>query len=306
MKSIIIDCDTGNDDAVAIIFALANDLNVIGITTVGGNVTVDSCTLNTLKILELIGKNVPVYQGEQQPLSRKLTVLQEGLMGADDDLPAPITSPKPISATDFLRETFKEPSDTSILAIAPMTNIAKSQIRVAEITMMGGCPFPEPTKNRMGNMQNGIAEYNSWADPEAFKAVAANTKMINMIGLNITQSVMYNYRHEEKLRAINTKISNKVADLLSVLCDNDKRDFAHLCSFPNDPVRGMHDVVAAAYMVDRSIFKSELLPIEIGENGETRIIRNGVSSATLMNVITDIDREKFFDLFYSSITRYQP
>jgi len=170
-----------------------------------------------------------------------------------------------------------------------------------EMTIMGGCPFPEPIRKLMGNMEGGVAEYNAWSDPEAFELVI-NSKIqnINLVGLNITRGVLYNHIYDKKLREINTKLSNRVAKILSTVGDEDKTDYAEQRSFANDPVRAMHDVLAMAYIIDKSIFRSELLPLKVGPKGQTTID----SAGRMVNVITEIDKNKFFDMFISIIGGY--
>jgi purine nucleosidase len=309
VKNIIMDCDTGQDDAIAIVLALASkEINVVGITTVGGNAKVEQCARNTLKILELMNKNVPVYIGEQKPLHRELRTLPEvfgesGMEGGDD-LPSPTLEPSKTSAVDFLIKTFSTPANSTVCATAPMTNFGKAflnaKITIDEMTVMGGCPFPEPIRKKMGNMEGGIAEYNAWSDPEAFALVVDNVKKINLVGLNVTRSVLYNYKYDEALKKINTKLSNRVAKILSTVGEDDKIDYAKQKAFSNDPVRAMHDVMAIAYMINPAIFKSEILPLKIGEKGQTVVDKNGKP----VNIVTAVDKNKFFDMFINLIGDY--
>lgn len=309
MKDIIMDCDTGQDDAIAIILAIASrKLNVVGITTVGGNTNVEQCAINTLKILELMERDIPVYIGEQKPLYKELKTLPEVFgengMAGGDDLPSPVLGVSSVGAVDFLTDTFSSANNLKVCATAPMTNFGKAflnkEIYIDEMTIMGGCPFPEPISNKMGNMENGIAEYNAWSDPEAFKIVINNVKNINLAGLNITRKVLYNFEYDRTLRKINTRLSNRVAKILSTIGDEDRVDYATCRRFPLDPVRAMHDVVAIAYMIDPSIFKSEILPLNVGNKGETFINSGG----KMVNIITAVDEKKFFNLFMETIGDY--
>ena len=312
MKKIIMDCDTGQDDAIAIILAIAsNKFDICGITTVGGNAKVEQCAKNTLKILELMKRNdIPVYIGEQKPLFKELKTLPEvfgesGMAGGDDLLLSSCVKASNIGAVEYLIDNFSKYSDISVCATAPMTNFGKAfikaDIKINEMTIMGGCPLPEPIRNKMGNMENGTAEYNAWSDPEAFDIVVKNVENINLIGLNVTRGVLYNYKYQDKLNSINTILSNRVAKILSAIGKEDELDYADCKKFASDPVRAMHDVVSVAYMIDKSIFKGEVMPIKIGKNGETFVDDKYGKN---INVITCVDETKFFELFVETIRRY--
>ena len=327
MKNLIMDCDTGQDDAIAIILAVASKkFNIKGITTVGGNANVENCTINTLKILELLGiNNIPVFKGEQKPLYKELKTLEcvfgESGMAGGNDLKVLQLKPEKISAFEFIKKMLEEKdniTDLQVCATAPLTNFGKLFLennnlssKIDEITIMGGCPFPEPIRNEMGNILIGDglekAEYNCWNDPEAFDIVlSSNIKNINIVGLNITRAVLYNYKYDKKLREIDTILSKRVADILSTIGDEDREDYKSVKKFKDDPVRAIHDVVAVAYMIDNSIFTTELLPIRVelsnrNKKGQTLIDnKNG----KLANVVTSIDKDKFFELFIETIKSY--
>jgi len=321
-NNIIIDCDPGQDDAIAIILALASKkINVEALTIVGGNVSLKKCVKNAKKILGLMNRtDIPIYSGESKPLNNKLKTLEcvfgeSGLAGAED-LIIPRKKVSKIKAKDFLKKTFNTNNDKIICAIAPMTNIAKAILEkpeiannIKEFTMMGGCAFPEPIRKEMGNMQiknsKEKAEYNVFTDPEAFDVILkSNIKTINMIGLNITRSVLYNYEIDNKIKQIKNPIAQKVSDILSSIGEEDKKDYKDQKKFANDPVRAIHDVLAVAYIIDPSIFGSTILPLKVElkdlkKKGQTLISKDG----RLVNIINRIDKKKFFELFISLLER---
>lgn len=320
MKDIIIDCDPGQDDALAILLALGSKtLNLKAITVVSGNVTVDRCYKNALKILGLANRlDIPVYMGEKKPLKKELTTLEcvfgESGMAGSENWENPIVQPSKKGAVDFLIEAYSDFKEGPMLSlIAPQTNIATALIKnptlakkIPEITIMGGCVFKEPVHGFMGNISfdggKTHAEYNFAMDPHAvdivFKSGVSN---INLIGLNVTRKVLYDRFIDERLRKINSLVSKRVADMLTVIGQEDKDDYAVLKKESADFFRALHDAVALAYMEDRSIFKVEKLPVLIDLTktlGQTIIDENG----TLINVVTDVDKDAFFDLVCCAIS----
>ncbi|MDR2760832.1 MAG: nucleoside hydrolase [Rickettsiales bacterium] len=310
MKNVVLDCDVGQDDAAAIVLALASkELNVVGITAAGGNAKVERCAENTLKILELMNRDIPVYVGEQKPLHREFKTLpkvfgKSGLAGGDD-LTVKKLKVSSTKAVDFLVDTFSKPNNLFVCCTAPATNFGmafmREKLMINDMTVMGGCPFPEPLENEMGNIDDGIAEFNAWSDPKSFDTVINKAKKVNLIGLDVTRSVLYNYRIDDMLRKINTKLSNRLAQILSTIGEDDKRDYGKQRAFPEDPVRAIHDAIAMAYVIDPTMFKSEILPLKIGEKGQT-IIEDGGKP---INVIRSVDKNKFFDMFISLIWNYR-
>lgn len=324
MQDLLIDCDTGQDDAIAIILAIASKkFNIVGITTVGGNANVENCTINTLKILELLNiDNISVYKGEQKPLYKELKTLEcvfgESGMAGGDDLKVKKLKAENLPAYKFIEKTFKKINNIQVCATAPLTNFGKVFLKndkisenINEITIMGGCPFPEPIRNEMGNItiNNGIekAEYNCWSDPEAFDIVLnSKIKNINIVGLNITRNLLYNHKYDKRLREINSTLSNRVADILSTIGEEDKIDYKNMKKFENDPVRAIHDVVAVAYIIDKTIFTTELLPLKVelfdkNKKGQTTINTSG----RLTNIVTSVDKNKFFELIIDTIKSYK-
>ena len=320
-KDIILDCDPGQDDALAILLALGStELNLRAITVVGGNADVNRCYTNAIKVLALAERlDIPVYKGAQKPLKQRLVTLENvfgesGLAGSESWPVPPFSIPKE-TATDFLVRTYIQTNDHPYLvATAPQTNIALALQKAPSIaynipglTMMGGCVFPEPIHKRMGNITFdggcSYAEYNFATDPEAADIVlTSGIAPINLIGLEVTRTVLYNEKIDQQLRKIGSFRAKAVADMLSIIGEDDKQDYASVKQNPTDPVRAIHDAVAMCYVVDSSIFTTEQIPLQIAlkdKRGQSLIVPTG----TPVNVITSVNQKAFFDRVCSAIAR---
>ena len=182
----IIDCDPGHDDAVAILLA-ASVLNVIGITTVYGNASVDMTTRNALDFLELAGLDIPVFRGSKAPLKRPPTIAnvhgRSGLGGAD--LPPSRRQASSIDAIEFIGRESASPKSLRVIATGPLTNLARALLRyphveagIASLSIMGG------TAGR-GNT-TPVAEFNAFSDPEALDVLLASSIPMSIVGYDLT------------------------------------------------------------------------------------------------------------------------
>ena len=214
---ILVDCDPGHDDAVAILFA-ARHLQLVGITTVHGNNTVENTTRNALAVLELAGLDVPLAAGCAEPLAqpRGASAAVHGTGGLDGvDLPAPKRQPVPMHAVDFIIEMANRHRHELILAtIGPQTNVALALRReprlkhwLREITVMGG-------STGAGNV-TAAAEFNIHCDPEAAWAVFNSGVPIRMVGLNVTRRTGFNQADIDTLRASGRSVAVVIAELMS-------------------------------------------------------------------------------------------
>lgn len=317
--SIHFDCDTGQDDAIALLYALGSEkINVKSISVVGGNVDVEQCAYNTLQILELAGRqDIPVFIGADKPIKRSLKNLPEvfgitGMAGAED-LPIPVT--QPIRSPEIMKSMMMNQS--TLVATAPLTNLAlniqKNQIfkkHINHIIMMGGCVFPEPIHNRLGNfMADGAtdyAEYNFAVDPEAAKIVfASGVENISLIGLNVTRSVLYNHEIENSLLKCNNFCARRAAKILSSVGEEDLVDYASVKADASDPVRALHDIVAMVAVDHPEIFMFEEVPIRIRLDkaaGQT-IIDNINPDHTKVRVAVNVNKPAFYNTFIDTIRR---
>jgi len=221
---IIIDCDPGHDDAIALLLALASpEVSLLGVTTVAGNSTLDKTTVNALKVLELSDHEVvPVAAGASRPLVRDLVVAEHvhGKSGLDGpELADPVIQPVPVHAVDFLAERIlSSPEPVTVIPIGPLTNVALLLSRypevvgnVSRIVSMGGAIGT-------GNITPS-AEFNIYVDPEAALRVYHSGLPITMIGLDVTHQALLDQSHAERLRSMG-RTGRFVAELLDFFIGN--------------------------------------------------------------------------------------
>lgn len=319
------DCDTGQDDAIALLYALGTDnIDVKTISVVGGNVDVEQCARNTLQILELAGRSdIPVYLGANKPLKRPLKMLPEVFgvtgMSGGEDMPLPKVKPIKINPSTDLTNIIKYPT---LVATAPMTNLALNiqanpdfTNTVKHMFVMGGSAYPEPVHKRLGNLKvdgsDGYAEYNFAVDPEAAQIVfSAGIEAITMIGLNVTRTVLYNHKIEKRLLDCGTKCAARAAKILSSVGEEDLEDYASVKEFGADPVRALHDVVAMVCLDCPDIFTFETLPIQICvgnpplPSGQT-VINAEVCDKKDVRVATKVDSDAFYDKMVEALFRLE-
>lgn len=222
-RKIIIDTDPGQDDAVAILLALASPeaFDVLGIVTVAGNVGLAQNARNALKVVELSGRTeVPVYAGCERPIRRPLVTAEHvhGPTGLDGpDLPEPSIRLQDRHGVDFIIDTLRqeEPGTVTLCTLGPLTNIAVALVkapdiaaRVREIVMMAGAYF------EVGNI-TPAAEFNVYVDPEAADVVLRSGIPITMIPLDVTHGVLSLSHRLEDFTALGNKAGKAVAEMLS-------------------------------------------------------------------------------------------
>ena len=216
MKKVILDCDPGHDDAFAIMLAVQH-LDVLGITTIGGNCTLENVTRNAIKVLEVLGKadEIGVYPGHDRPMVVPLVTapMFHGETGLDGPvLPDPVHAPREMHAVDFIVDTVMNTDDVTIIATGPLTNIAAAlnrepriAERVSEICIMGGSVT-------FGNW-TPAAEFNIYVDPEAAYRVFNCGAHVKMTGINLTRQCCMTQEHVGRFRQIGTRAANLAADL---------------------------------------------------------------------------------------------
>jgi inosine-uridine nucleoside N-ribohydrolase len=240
---VLIDCDPGHDDAIALLLALASpEVEVLGITTVAGNQTLEKTTANALKILEFVGRSeIPVAAGAARPLVREpfVAAYVHGETGMDGpDLPTPQTRAAEQHAVDFLAERI-EPG-VVLVPTGPLTNIGlllarypEVAGRIEQIVLMGGAIAE-------GNV-TPAAEFNIWADPEAAARVFTSGIDLTMIGLDVTHKALFRPADSERLAA-----TGRVGRLVSELFGFYQRFHSEQYGWDGSPV---HDAVAVAHVV---------------------------------------------------------
>ncbi|MDP9021845.1 MAG: nucleoside hydrolase [Actinomycetota bacterium] len=261
--TIVLDCDPGQDDAMAILLA-ARHLDVVGITTVHGNQSLDKVTRNALKILTLASlEHIPVHPGAARPFVGEAHHAAEvhgetGLDGAQ--LPEPAIGPRPRHAVDFLREAAVEHEPLTLVATGPLTNVAAAlQLdpalagRLEQITLMGGAVT--------GGNVTPAAEFNIWADPEAARLVLRSGVPIRMAGLDLTHQAIVGPQELDRLRATGTRVGEICVDLLSFYSARASARTG-LAGAP------LHDPCAVAWMIDPSLIEARPMHVDVELHGE--------------------------------------
>jgi len=301
---IILDCDPGHDDAIALLLALASpELDLLGVTTVHGNQTLEKTTANALRVLDLAGRaDVPVAAGAGRPLSRELTVASHvhGDSGLDGPaLPPAGRAPLGEHAVDFMARTIAaSPTPVTLVPTGPLTNIALLLERtgganVERIVLMGGSIAE-------GNM-TPAAEFNVWSDPEAAQAVFQAGIDTTMIGLDVTHLAVTTPALQDRLRATGM-IGQFVADLI---------DFFAVYHYETYGWDGapIHDPVAVAHVIRPGLVTTIESNVEIELESELCRGRTVVDRwkrtdrEVNAHVGIDLDTAGFFDLLVERIGR---
>lgn len=257
-KKVILDCDPGHDDAFAIMLAAAH-LDVLGITTIGGNCTLDQVTTNALKVLEVINRtDIQVYRGHSVPMVAPLVTAPQfhGESGMDGPvLPEPITKPAEKHAVDFIVETVMNTDDVTLIATGPLTNIASAinrepriVERVKELSIMGGSVT-------YGNWTPS-AEFNIFVDPEAAHRVFNSGMHVKMCGINLTRQCILTAKEVAEFRKIDTPAAHLAADLTDFFID------ATVAS-AELPGANIHDACAVVWLIEPNLITSAQMHIDV-------------------------------------------
>jgi len=301
----ILDCDPGHDDAIALLLALASpEVEVLGVTTVAGNQTLEKTTANALRVLEFVGRDdVPVAAGADRPLSRERFVASyvHGETGLDGpDLPPARGSALAAHAVDFLAETLHAaPAPVTLVPVGPLTNVAlllarhpAAAERIERIVLMGGAIAE-------GNV-TPAAEFNIWADPEAAHRVFTSGLDVTMIGLDVTHRALLTPAHAQRLRG-----SGRVGTLVAELFDFYHRFHSQTYAFAGSPV---HDAVAVAHVLAPGLVETKHRAVVVDCGGELSRGRTYVDLwrrtdwPVNAHVGTGIDGDGFLDLLLERIT----
>jgi len=220
MQKIILDCDPGMDDALAIIAGLADkNINILGITTVAGNVELTHTTQNTLNLLKYLDHDIDVYSGIDKPLLRDLNTATEfhGETGMGDiELPSSVKKISNEYAEFYLKYAKEFPQEIELVAVGPLTNIAGALIKYPKlkdllkgITIMGG--------SLCGGNITPHAEFNIYVDPEAANIVFNSGLEIKMIGLDATMKGYFAVNELEEIREFNSKYSKATMEIFDAM-----------------------------------------------------------------------------------------
>ncbi len=309
-RRIIIDTDPGQDDAVAILLAIASPENVevLGITSVAGNVPLALTQRNARIVCELAGRrDIPVFAGCDTPLRRKLVTAEHvhGKTGLDGpSLPEPSMPVQSQHAVDFLIETIRrEPSGSVTLCpIGPLTNIATALSRapdivdrVLEIVLMGGAYF------EVGNI-TPAAEFNIYVDPEAADIVFKSGIPITVMPLDVTHKALTTAPRVAAFRNLQTEVGRMVAAWTDFFERFDKSKYG-------TPGAPLHDPCVIAYLIRPELFSGRRINVEIETKGT---FTTGMTVADWWGVterprnaffMGDVDAEGFFGLLTERLSR---
>ncbi|APX88404.1 nucleoside hydrolase [Brevirhabdus pacifica] len=309
-RKIIIDTDPGQDDAIAILLALASpeELDVMALTVVAGNVPLELTQKNARKICELAGRrDLPVYAGCDRPLERRLVTAEHvhGRTGLDGpELPEPTMPLAPAHAVDYLIDTLRaEPEGSVTLCpVGPLTNIATAlqrapdiAPRIAEIVMMGGAYFA------VGNI-TPTAEFNIYVDPHAAKIVFDAGIPMTVMPLDVTHKALTTADRVEAFRDLGTEVGRACAAWTDFYERFDKEKYA-------SPGAPLHDPCVIAYLLDPSLFSGRLVNVEVETGSELTMgmtvadwwgVTDRPANATF---IGDVDADGFFRLLTERIAR---
>ena len=308
MKKIIVDCDPGHDDAFALMLAWGSpDIELVGVTTVAGNQSIDKVTRNALSVAEVCRiSGVPFAQGLHRPLVRKpeTATSVHGESGLDGPvLPEPSATLDRRHAVDLIIDLIMEnpPGSITLVPTAPLSNIAAAALRepriverVREVVAMGGAI-------RGGN-RTAVTEFNIAVDPEAARVVFEQPWKVTMVGLDVTHKALASRDVRAAVEALGTEPSRFFADVLSFFADAYLKDQG----FEAPPV---HDPCAVAYVIDPSILTVRPAPIDVELHGELTTgmtvvdLRAPAASDCHTHVATDIDVDRFWSLMLDALER---
>lgn len=306
---IILDCDPGHDDALALTMAAASDrIELLAVTTSAGNQTPDKTLNNALRMLTLLNAtDVPVASGNQRPLMRHLKIAdyvhgETGLDGAE--LPAPSFEPQDCGAVELIAKVLKAQAEPITLVVTgPMTNIAlflrvhpELEDKIKQIVFMGGAAG-------QGNVMP-TTEFNMAVDPEAAKIVINEGIPLVMAGLNVTLKAQIRPDDLEHIKAINNPVAQAIAGQMDFYGEWYGQDKFGLAGTP------VHDPCTIAYLLKPEIFETHNAYIDVETQGSLTAGETVVDFTGLMEkdnnakVLMDLDREQFVEMIIELLHKF--
>lgn len=318
-KPLIMDVDTGSDDAVAILMAvLSEKFDILGFTITQGNRPLQNCTENTLRVLDMLGANIPVYPGCPAPMVRNMTPgrnannpgspitivengVEYGIHPAYLNLPAATSKPQKQHACSFILDTVKNsPDKVTIIAVGPPTNIGMAfrmdptiTENIEEVVFMGGGVH-------MGNITTA-AEANFFHDPEAIKIVLDSGIPVRIIPINATHAACIKVTEADELTATGTKAGKLAGELIRLRADASRRMGWH--DGTEDPI---HDALAVAAVIDPTVitdWRRQTCNIDIGggaSDGEL-LVKDDPNGNVL--VAYNADQPKFYQMMLDCVKK---
>jgi purine nucleosidase len=308
-RLLIIDCDPGADDAIALLLALAcpEQLEIVGVTTVAGNVPLSLTQANARRICELAGKvDTPIYAGCPRPLLRPLVTAEDvhGKTGLDGiSLPEPQMPLQPCHAITFLIDTLTQSGEPLTLAIlGPLTNLAVALIQqpaiaahIQEVVIMGGAVT-------QGNITPS-AEFNLYVDPHAAQVVFTAGLPLTLIPLDVTHQAIATPNRIAALRSLNTPVSAAVVGLLEHYGRYDMNRYGTPGGF-------LHDPCVIAYLLQPDLFTCRPVYVEVETRSDLTLGRTVVDlwqvtgRSPNVNLVDSIDADGFYQLLLQSLQRF--
>ncbi len=299
-QRILLDCDPGHDDAIAIMLATASsEIELVGVTTVAGNSLLKNTTRNALIVLDMVNRpDIPVHSGRAAPLVRELRTAasMHGDGGLDGPVPSePSRAPSGDNALEFIENILiNEPEPMTLVATGPLTNMADVVTglphlhhKIKQIVFMGGAI-------ELGNW-TPAAEFNILVDPEAADIVMNSGLNLTMIGLEVTHQAWLDDTHANALRG-QGECGEFVAELLDHFVGFHQKRFG----WPGAPI---HDAVTIAYLIDPSLLTTIVTNVTVETQSELTLGRSVVDVYSVtdkpanVRVGTGIDRDRFVTLF---------
>lgn len=307
-RKIILDCDPGHDDAIAIMLAAKNPtIDLLGITVVAGNQTLDKTLINALNVCQFLGLDVPVYKGCGQPMIREKLVSAPEIHGESGlDGPQFGTLTKKAEqqhAVNYIIDTLlASDGDITIVPTGPMTNLAMAMRlcpdilpKIHEIVLMGG-------SYQLGNM-TPAAEFNILVDADAAHVVFTSGRKITMVGLDVTRKVLCLPSIVERMGKIDNKAAKLFVDLMTFFNKTQKEVFG----WAGGP---LHDPVTIASLLDPTMLTTKECFTQIDIRSEQSYGRTNCDLFNMLKrppnslVAVDIDVAKFWDIIEAGIKAY--
>ena len=310
MKKIILDCDPGQDDAVALALAMAakDEIEILGVTTVAGNVPLNLTQRNARIMCEMCHRSdVKVYAGAEKPMAQELVTAEHvhGKSGLDGiEIYEPSHSLEEKHAIDFIIESCLAAEHNSLILVptGPLTNIGLAIDRepgilpkIKEIVLMGGA------RKEAGNITPS-AEFNIYVDPEAAKLVLQCGRPIVMMSLDVTHQVLTTQKRVDTIRNIDSSVGERIAALIEFYERYDEEKY-HLDGAP------LHDPCTVAYLLKPELFKFKNVNVEIETGGTftrgTTVVDYWEVTDRIPNVqwAYEVDDEGFFDLLNQYLSK---
>ena len=305
---IILDCDPGHDDAVAIMLAANSPrLDLLGITVVAGNQTLENTRRNALRVVQWLGVNVPVYAGCGRPMIREKITAGDihGESGLDGPVFPPLTRTleSEHAVNYIIRTLMASDDDITMVTTGPMTNLAmamrmepKIMDKIRRIVLMGG-------SYTNGNV-TPAAEFNIIADADAAYVCFTSGCPITMVGLDVTRKVLCYPAIVERMGKIGNEASRLFVDLMGHFCRTQKEIFG----WEGGP---LHDPVTIAYLIDPSVLTTKPMNTQIDirsvqSYGRTNCDYFGyMGLPATADVAIDIDAGRFWDIVEEGLRRYR-